>query len=98
MSNIREICQKKTRKDLPSGYVDNVQAFLAGTVATRTHAPLARHVCYVFYQIDSIDPVAQYMGVVKGHHKSKTNLTRKVKFRPPLFVPSARNGHCPLGC
>jgi hypothetical protein len=81
--------QKKTREDLPGGYVDNVQAFLAGTVATRTHAPLARHVCYVFYQIDGVDPVAQYMGVVKGHPNSKTNLNKKVKFLPHLFVPDS---------
>jgi hypothetical protein len=37
--------QKKTRKDDPGGFVDNVQTLLlAGTVAIRTHVPLARHV------------------------------------------------------
>lgn len=82
-----KVFQKKTREDLPGGYIDNAQAFLAGTVATHTHASLARHVCYVFYQIDSIDPVAQYMGVIKYHTDSKTNLNKKVKFQPVSIFP-----------
>jgi hypothetical protein len=36
--------QKKTRQGYPRGFADNVQTLLlAGTIATRTHAPLARH-------------------------------------------------------
>lgn len=75
----RLVRQKKTREESPGGFVDTVQAFSAGTVATSTHAPLARHVFYVFYRIDPVNTLAQYMGVVKDHRSSKTNLTLKVK-------------------
>jgi len=46
----------------------------AGTVATRPHAPLARHVCYVFYRVEPADALAQYMGDVNNHRSSRTNL------------------------
>jgi hypothetical protein len=49
--------QKKTRQEFPRGFADNVQTLLlAGTIATRTHAPLARHLLFcVFYRIERID-------------------------------------------
>ena len=72
--------QKKTRKDDPGGFVDNVQTLLlAGTVAIRTHVPLARHVFYVFFHIGQADKLALHVDVRKIHRRSKTDLTPQVK-------------------
>jgi len=68
--------QKKTRKDDPGGFVDNVRSLLlAGTVAIRTHVPLARHVFYVFFHIGQADKLALHVDVRKIHRRSKTDLT-----------------------
>jgi hypothetical protein len=68
--------QKKTRQVFPCGFVDNVQTlYLADTLAIRTHAPLARHVFYVFFHIDRVDALAHYGGSGKIHCRSKANLT-----------------------
>jgi hypothetical protein len=59
---------KKNPLGQPGGFADNVRTlYLAGTVAIRTHAPLARHDFYVFYRIEFIDAPAQYVGVVRNH-------------------------------
>jgi hypothetical protein len=63
--------QKKTRQDDPRGFVDNVRTLLlVGTIAIRTHAPLARHIFYVFFHIDWLDALAHCMGDVKRHCRS----------------------------
>lgn len=54
--------------------------YLAGTVAIRTHVPLARHGSYVFYRNGFIDALAQIVGVVKKHRKSRADITAKVKY------------------
>jgi hypothetical protein len=47
---------KKNPQGQPGGFGDNVRTLLlAGTVAIRTHAPLARHDFYVFYRIKLVD-------------------------------------------
>ena len=63
---------------------------LADTVAIRTHASLARHGFYVFYRIESLDVLAQFVGVVKNHRWSRADITAKVKYGTrigPLFIP-----------
>jgi len=45
----------------------------------RTHAPLARLSSYVFYRIEIIDALAQYVGVVRIHRGSRAGITEKVK-------------------
>ena len=73
--------QKKTRKDLPGGFVDNVRTLLlVGTIAIRTHAPLARHMFYVFFHVDWLDVLAHYVGDIKAHYSSRANQPEKVKF------------------
>ena len=60
--------QKKTRQELPRGFVDNVRTLLlVGTIAIRTHAPLARHMFYVFFHVDRFDVLAHYVGDRKSH-------------------------------
>jgi len=56
--------------------------YLAGTVATRTHAPLARHVFYVFYHLERIETLAHCMGVVKNHRRSRPDPGQNVKSGP----------------
>jgi len=64
----QNISQKKTRQEFPRGFGDNVQTLLlAGTIAIRTHAPLARHIFYVFFHIDRLDVLAHYVGDIKSH-------------------------------
>jgi hypothetical protein len=47
---------KKNPQGIPDGFADNVRTlYLVGTVATRTHAPLARHIIIVFYRVDIIE-------------------------------------------
>ena len=71
---------KKTRQEAPRGFVDNVQTLLlAGTIAIRTHAPLARHMFYVFYRVDRLDVLAHYVGDIKSYGRSRANRARKVK-------------------
>ena len=71
---------KKNPQGKPGGFGDNVRTLLlAGTVAIRTHAPLARHNFYVFYRIELVDTLAQYMGVVRIHRCSRADITQKVK-------------------
>ena len=67
---------------------------LAGTVAIRTHVPLARHGFYVFYRNEVLATLAQFVGVVKNHRWSRADITAKVKFGAQmglLFVPWRRN-------
>jgi hypothetical protein len=60
--------QKKTRQEMPRGFVDSVRTLLlVGTTAIRTHAPLARHMFYVFFHIDRLDELAHYVGDRKSH-------------------------------
>jgi len=68
--------------------------YLAGTVAIRTHVPLARHSSYVFYRNEVLAALAQFVGVVKKHRRSKADITAKVKFGAEmglLFIPWRRN-------
>jgi hypothetical protein len=82
MSSLRHFqWQKKTRKDFPGGFVDNVRTLLlVGTIAIRTHAPLARHMFYVFFHVDWLDVLAHYVGDIKAHFGSRSNRPEKVKF------------------
>jgi hypothetical protein len=60
--------QKKTRQEFPRGFGDNVQTLLlAGTIAIRTHAPLARHIFYVFFHTNRVGVLAHYVGDRKSH-------------------------------
>jgi hypothetical protein len=71
---------KKNPPGRPRGFADNVRTLLlAGTVATRTHAPLARHVFYVFFHIEVVDKLAHHVGVGKVHGRSKSDLAAEVK-------------------
>jgi hypothetical protein len=54
--------------------------YLAGTVAIRTHVPLARHGSYVFYRNEVLATLAQFVGVAKNHRWSRADITAKVKF------------------
>ena len=68
--------------------------YLAGTVAIRTHVPLARHGFCVFYRNEIIDALAQFVGVVKKHRRSRADITAKVKFGMypgPLLIPGWRD-------
>ena len=53
--------------------------FVAGTVANRTHAPLARHMFYVFFHFDWLDVLAHYVGDIKACYSSRANQPEKVK-------------------
>jgi len=53
--------------------------YLAGTVAIRTHVPLARHGFCVFYRGEIIAALAQFVGVVKKHRWSRADIIAKVK-------------------
>lgn len=67
---------------------------LAGTVAIRTHVPLARHSFYVFYRNEDLAALAQFAGVVKKHRWSRADITAKVKFETEmgrLLIPWRRN-------
>lgn len=55
--------------------------WLAGTVAIRTLAPLARHLFYVFIRIDEVDVLALNGGDGKNHQRSKTNPVGYVKYQ-----------------
>jgi hypothetical protein len=73
--------QKKTRQESPRGSADKVQTLLlAGTIAARTHAPLARHLFYVFLRIDCVDALALYVGDIKSHGESRADERTNVKF------------------
>jgi hypothetical protein len=73
--------QKKTRKENLAGLVTMSELYyLAGTVAIRTHVPLARHGFCVFYRNEIIDALAQFVGVVKIHRRSRADITAKVKY------------------
>ena len=73
---------KKNPQRNPRGFADNVRALLvAGTVVTRTHAPLARHIYYVFSHIEIVDVLAHYGGDVKIHDRSRADLVENVKPR-----------------
>ena len=73
--------EKKNPPGCPRGFVDNVQTLLlAGTIAARTHAPLARHLFCMFFRIDRLDALAHYVGDIKLHCRSRANLPAKVKF------------------
>jgi hypothetical protein len=64
--------------------------YLAGTVAIRTHVPLARHDSCVFYRNEINDALAQFVGVVKKHRWSRADITAKVKYGiqiSPLLIP-----------
>ena len=88
-------CQKKTRQERPCGFVGNVQTLLlAGTTAIRTHAPLARHVFYVFFYVDRLDVQAHCGGDIKDHAQSRANRLPNVKC---LRVPGQRNRCRALG-
>ena len=68
--------------------------YLAGTVAIRTHVSLARHDFCVFYRNEVIATLAQFVGVVKNHRRSRTDITAKVKFGAEismLLIPWRRN-------
>ena len=68
--------------------------YLAGTVAIRTHVPLARHGFYVFYRNEVFAALAQFVGVVKNHRWSRADITAKVKFETDmgrLLIPRRRN-------
>lgn len=68
--------------------------YLAGTVATRTHVPLARHGFYVFYRNEVLATLAQFVGVVKNHRWSRADIIVKVKFETDLYrslIPWRRN-------
>ncbi len=68
--------------------------YLAGTVAIRTHVPLARHGYCVFYRNEVIATLAQFVGVAKIHRRSRADITAKVKFGTEigmLFIPWRRN-------
>jgi len=68
--------------------------YLAGTVAIRTHVPLARHGFCVFYRNEIIAALAQFVGVVKNHRRSRADITAKVKFgvqKGPLLIPGWRD-------
>lgn len=68
--------------------------YLAGTVAIRTHVPLARHDFYMCYRNEVIATLAQFVGVVKIHRRSRADITAKVKFGTEigmLFIPWRRN-------
>jgi hypothetical protein len=54
---------------------------LAVTIASRTHAPLARHLFYVFIDAADHGVLAHYADAIHIHSRSKTNLARFVKFR-----------------
>ena len=65
---------------------------LAGTVAIRTHVPLARHGFCVFYRNEVLAALAQFVGVIKNHRWSRADITAKVKFETengPLTHPMA---------
>jgi hypothetical protein len=71
--------------------------YLAGTVAIRTHVPLARHGFCVFYRIEIIDALAQFVGVVKNHRRSRADITAKVKYGTqmrPLLIPGWWDSDC----
>jgi hypothetical protein len=72
---------KKNPQGRPRGFVDNARTFLSQSryFAIRTHAPLARHVFYVFFHIDSVDKLALHVGVGKIHGRSKSDLASQVK-------------------
>jgi hypothetical protein len=53
-------------------------------VAIRTHAPLARHVFYVFFHIDRVDKLAHHVGVGKMHQRSKADRAVRVKSAMPI--------------
>ena len=64
--------------------------YLVGSVAIRTHVPLARHGFCVFYRNEIIDALAQFVGVVKNHRRSRADITPKVKYGSqigPLLNP-----------
>jgi hypothetical protein len=71
--------------------------YLAGTVAIRTHVPLARHGFCVFYRNEIIDALAQFVGVVKNHRRSRADITAKVKYGTqmrPLLIPGWWDSDC----
>jgi hypothetical protein len=73
--------------------------YLAGTVAIRTHVPLARHGCYAFYRDEVLAVLAQFVGVAKNHHWSRADNTAKVKFGTKiglLLIPRRRNRDRPF--
>ncbi len=74
------IGQKKTRRDNPGGVADKVRTLLlAGTVAPRPHAPLARQVFCMVILIEIVDGLALYGGNGKNHRGSRADLTENVK-------------------
>ena len=66
---------------------------LAGTVAIRTHATLARRGFYVCYHTEFPGVLAQCMGVVRNHGRSRADIAQKVKLGTSLLVPGWWDGY-----
>jgi hypothetical protein len=79
MAHLSIAKKKPARNDLAGLLTMSGLLLVAGTVATRTHAPLARHMFYVFFDIDYVDTLAHYVGVGNSHRQSRANMMAKVK-------------------
>jgi hypothetical protein len=53
---------------------------LAGTTASRTHAPLARHLFYAFVNAEIVGVQAHYVDAIHIHSQSKSDPGCAVKF------------------
>ena len=74
------VTKKKPARIFLAGLWTIAGLLLAVTTASRTHAPLARHLFYVFIDAENYGVLAHYVDAIHIHQRSKTNLVRFVKF------------------
>jgi hypothetical protein len=68
------IIKKKPARIFLAGLRTIAGLFLAVTTASRTHAPLARHLFYVFIDAGLTGISAHYVDAIHIHQRSKANL------------------------